>query len=67
MFREMYRDVFTGDEAWASLDVADSALYPWDPLSSYICRPPYFEGLPPEPAPVTTAIPIIRTPPCRRP
>ncbi len=53
MFREMYQDVFTGDEAWASLDVADSALYPWDPSSSYICRPPYFEGLPPEPAPVT--------------
>ncbi len=53
MFRGTYEDVFAGDAAWTSLEVADSALYPWDPSSHYIRRPPYFEGLSAEPARVT--------------
>ena len=49
MFREVYRDVYRGDERWAALPVPAGARYAWDPASTYIKRPPYFEGMAPEP------------------
>jgi aconitate hydratase len=52
MFREQYRDVFTGDESWNSLAVPEGDTYAWDPESTYVRQPPYFVDMPAEPAPV---------------
>jgi aconitate hydratase len=45
MFRERYADVFTGTKAWQSVDVTGSELYAWNESSTYIRKPPFFEGL----------------------
>jgi aconitate hydratase A / 2-methylisocitrate dehydratase len=50
MFRTTYADVFTGDETWRSLPVPGGELFAWDPSSTYVRRPPYFDGMPTEPA-----------------
>jgi aconitate hydratase len=52
MFREAYADVFSGDESWRSLPVPEGDLFAWDPASTYVRRPPYFDGMPREPEPV---------------
>jgi aconitate hydratase len=52
MFRKTYSDVFTGDPAWRELPVPEGDLFAWDPDSTYVRLPPYFEGMPKEPAPV---------------
>jgi aconitate hydratase len=52
MFRKQYADVFTGDERWQALPVPEGDLYAWDEGSTYIQRPPFFEGMPREPEPV---------------
>jgi aconitate hydratase len=44
-FSETYSDVFTGDDEWRSLPVPESELYAWDPDSTYVRLPPYFEGM----------------------
>jgi aconitate hydratase len=49
MFSRTYADVFTGDPAWRELPVPQGALFEWDPDSTYVRRPPYFEGMPREP------------------
>ena len=49
MFRATYADVFTGDETWRALPVPEGELFAWDPASTYVRRPPYFDGMPPEP------------------
>jgi aconitate hydratase len=49
MFRRTYADVFTGDEHWRSLPVPEGDLFAWDSDSTYVRRPPYFDGLAPEP------------------
>ncbi len=49
MFRSTYADVFTGDEQWRALPVPEGELFAWDPASTYVRRPPYFDGMPPEP------------------
>jgi aconitate hydratase len=53
MFRKEYADVFTGDELWNSMGVPQGATYAWDPESTYVRLPPYFEGMPAEPAAVS--------------
>ena len=45
MFRDKYADVFTGDESWRSLEVPQGDLFQWDPDSTYIRKPPYFDGM----------------------
>jgi len=45
IFTESYRDVFRGDEAWASIGGARGLRFEWDPRSSYIRRPPFFDGI----------------------
>ncbi len=52
MFRKSYAEVFTGDEHWNGLDVPTGDRFAWDERSTYARLPPYFEGMPPEPAPV---------------
>ena len=53
MFTKDYADVFRGDERWRSLPTPQGELFSWDPDSTYIRKPPYFEGMRPEPDPVT--------------
>jgi aconitate hydratase len=52
MFRQSYDDAFTGDENWRSLDIATEKSFRWEPSSSYIRRPPFFEGMDRDPEPV---------------
>jgi len=44
-FKRQYKDVFAGDANWKSLDVKATELYAWDPKSTYVRLPPYFEDL----------------------
>jgi aconitate hydratase len=53
MFSETYADVFTGDDAWRTLPVPEGELFAWDPQSTYVRQPPYFEGMERVPAPVS--------------
>ena len=50
MFRKQYADVFKGDETWQSLPVPTGDRFVWDPGSTYVKRPPFFEDLPRTPA-----------------
>jgi aconitate hydratase len=52
MFERTYASVYEGDETWQSLATPAGDLYAWDPASTYVRQPPYFEGLRPEPDPV---------------
>lgn len=52
MFGESYQDVFAGDERWQSLPTPEGDTFQWDPESTYVRRPPYFDGMPDEPTPV---------------
>ena len=52
MFTRTYADVYTGDERWRALDVPAGDLFAWEPDSTYVRRPPYFDGMPAEPATV---------------
>jgi aconitate hydratase len=52
MFTRTYADVFTGDENWRSLPDPSGDLFSWDPDSTYVRRPPYFDGMPREPGTV---------------
>ena len=45
MFRSTYADVFTGDEQWRDLPVPEGERFAWDPDSTYVRQPPYFEGM----------------------
>jgi aconitate hydratase len=53
MFRSEYSTVFEGDERWQNLPVPEGSLYEWDLGSTYVQKPPFFENLTPEPAPIT--------------
>jgi aconitate hydratase len=52
MFRHSYGDVFAGDERWTGLPVPVGERFAWDPDSTYVRLPPYFQGMPAEPQPV---------------
>jgi aconitate hydratase len=45
MFRDAYADVFDGDTNWKSLRVPTGDIFAWDPSSTYIKRPPYFDAM----------------------
>jgi aconitate hydratase len=53
MFTASYADVFAGDEEWQSLPTPEGETFAWDSDSTYVRKPPYFDGMPAEPAPVT--------------
>jgi aconitate hydratase len=58
LFRAAYASVFDGDERWRSLDIPTGDRYLWDATSTYVARPPFFEGLsarPPEVAAIEGA------------
>jgi len=46
MFRDVYASVFTGDEAWQTIDAPGGGRFAWDEKSTYIRRPPFFDELP---------------------
>jgi aconitase A len=50
MFRRSYQSVFTGDARWQAIKVPAGELYQWDPASTYVKNPPYFDGMGMEPA-----------------
>ncbi|WP_308295376.1 aconitate hydratase AcnA [Streptomyces sp. PSAA01] len=52
MFNTSYADVFAGDAQWQALPVPTGNTFEWDPQSTYVRKPPYFEGLTMDPAPV---------------
>ena len=52
MFRHSYGEVFTGDERWRALPVPEGERFGWEEHSTYVRRPPYFEQMPHEPAPI---------------
>jgi aconitate hydratase len=49
MFRKSYGEVFEGDENWNALEVPEGDRYAWDDDSTYVKRPPYFDGMDAEP------------------
>jgi aconitate hydratase len=53
MFTKDYADVFAGDERWQSLPTPEGKTFAWDPQSTYVRKPPYFDGMAKEPSPVT--------------
>jgi aconitate hydratase len=53
MFTRDYADVFTGDDNWRGLDVPAGDTFVWQESSTYVRRPPYFDGMPADPEPVT--------------
>jgi aconitate hydratase len=53
MFLKDYADVFAGDERWQGLPTPEGNTFEWDADSTYVRKPPYFEGMQAEPSPVT--------------
>ena len=53
MFDHEYSSVFTGDERWRNLPTPTGATFEWDAKSTYVRKPPYFEGMKKETTPVT--------------
>jgi aconitate hydratase len=53
MFADSYGDVFAGDERWQDLQIPEGSIFEWDDASTYVRRPPYFDGMPRQPAAVT--------------
>ncbi|MGY1815247.1 aconitate hydratase [Blastococcus sp. SYSU D00820] len=51
-FGRSYEDVFAGTEQWQNLPTPTGDTFSWDAESTYVRKPPYFEGMPAEPAPV---------------
>jgi aconitate hydratase len=53
MYTDGYVDVFAGDDRWRSLPTPEGDVFEWDPDSTYVRKPPYFEGMAREPSPVS--------------
>ncbi|MFE7094473.1 aconitate hydratase AcnA [Streptomyces erythrochromogenes] len=53
MFSKSYSDVFAGDAQWQALSIPTGNTFEWDPQSTYVRKPPYFEGMTMETTPVS--------------
>ncbi|MFE7515865.1 aconitate hydratase AcnA [Streptomyces sp. NPDC057540] len=53
MFNKSYQDVFAGDAQWQALEIPTGNTFEWDAESTYVRKPPYFEGMTMETSPVT--------------
>jgi len=51
MFRRQYADAFGGDDNWKSLAIQEGTRFSWSPDSTYVKRPPFFDGISRQPAP----------------
>ena len=56
MFHKSYSDVFAGNQQWTKLDAEATALFSWDPDSTYVKHPPYFRNMAAEPGEVSDII-----------
>ncbi|MEP6478291.1 MAG: aconitate hydratase [Rhodoglobus sp.] len=56
MFTKEYGEVFDGDERWRSLPTPDSEVFEWDAKSTYVRKPPYFDGMTLETTPVASIV-----------
>jgi aconitate hydratase len=52
MFVDRYAHAFEGDARWKALDIPTGSTFAWDPQSTYVRKPPYFDGMPKDPQPV---------------
>ena len=52
MYAARYADVFAGDARWQALETPSGETFAWDPASTYVRKPPYFDGMAKEPSPV---------------
>ncbi|MFD4367595.1 aconitate hydratase [Rhodococcus sp. NPDC058521] len=52
MFRKSYETIFAGDSRWQNLSTPEGDTFAWDEKSTYVRKPPYFDGMTKEPAPV---------------
>ena len=52
MYTREYAQVFAGDQRWRSLPVPAGGTFAWDPASTYVRRPPFFDGLTPQAPPL---------------
>ena len=52
LFRERYAAVFDGDADWQALPVPTGSRYTWEPASTYVAEPPFFQNLGAEPGPM---------------
>jgi aconitate hydratase A / 2-methylisocitrate dehydratase len=53
MFKREYARIFEGDENWKAMDAPTGPIFAWDPGSTYVKEPPYFEGFAGTPGPLT--------------
>ncbi|MEV1065540.1 aconitate hydratase AcnA [Streptomyces sp. NPDC050263] len=53
MFSKSYQDVFAGDAQWQALSIPEGNTFEWDPQSTYVRKPPYFDGMTMETTPVS--------------
>jgi len=53
MFADSYADVFAGDDRWKAIPVPAGDAFTWDPESTYVRKPPYFDGMTREPKALT--------------
>jgi len=51
-YEREYAHIFEGDERWKTMEAPTGAIFEWDPASTYVQEPPYFENLSPEPQPL---------------
>ena len=56
MFTDGYADVYHGDENWRGMEVPEGDMFAWSDDSTYVRKPPYFDGMEREPAPVTDIV-----------
>jgi aconitate hydratase len=56
LFTKRYGDVFTGDKHWQGISITGGQTYAWEPDSTYVANPPYFEGMSMTPKPVTDIV-----------
>lgn len=56
MFTHQYSSVFEGDERWRNLETPTGAIFEWDADSTYVRKPPYFDGMTMETTPVTDIV-----------
>ena len=52
MFKREYSRIFDGDEHWKSMAAPTGPIFAWDPESTYVKEPPYFDGFSPQPSPL---------------
>jgi aconitate hydratase A / 2-methylisocitrate dehydratase len=56
MFKREYERIFEGDENWQRMMAPTGPIYDWDPKSTYVREPPFFEGISAKPEPLTDIV-----------